>query len=979
MDSKHFGKYLLPAAVALMSAATLSAQTTRRISRATPGARPQAATATPAAATTNNTAAVSTTDVAQQLAKAERGKGGRPKLKFDNAPSELFLQLWSQVTGRTLLTSPDVPKVTMSLRSNGEENWTDEEYLQAIEQQLQLNGIGIMPVGEHFALVVPFKTIGQQGIETHLEVPLAGRHPELGQIIRQVITPKNISAEEAQAAIETFKRPDGTIQYLERTNSLLITDTQENVNRMLEIINFIDRPMPVLEEVHVCPIKYAKAEDVKKALEEFVQASREEESSKSKKSTAAPQLGNSLSQGMQPGSSRRRSLPGVTRPQVEEAAPQTNAALDALVSDADRGMIRGKAQIMADVRSNQLIIVTRPSNMEFFKRIIEVLDIETAPEIAVEIIRLKYAKADTEDSEKGVADLLNELIDNASTKKDDKDNTVNNSNSAEGINLTEKRDLSRQAQQVADNMNSTTKSKMGELRKENIKILADKRINAVMVMASPGDLAAIKEIIATMDIPVSQVLIETVVLSVGLTDQISTGVQWVKRVDDSNNYRDSFGGGGAGTLSPQNLFGTASSSSSSSSGSTSGGSSDTDAGKTPSIVAETAGELVGSAVGMTSGGTSYFGTVKGWNLDFLLHAAESDSHTKVLTSPILMTQDNKEAVIESTELVYLYNGMKYMGSSYSGSDYQPDIKQEEMGLKITVTPRINPDGTVVLEFEETFQQLGTKKIIPGSGTDGKDGSWDSPVTRKISGSISVANGQTVVIGGLVTHTKTTEESGIPILKNIPYIGKYLFGYTSDKDERNELLVFLTPYVFEDSKAAQDEAQRRKDYLDAAGVWNKGWSRSELADATDEEDMYRREKAKNKYELKQLEAKQKRVKQQIQHEEKVEELEEMNEKAINEAYEESNARTSTKVKNDLKKVQTASREKIQKDLEHNEKMERILRLNLKQDREDLAKDRATLTEKQRKLRENGIAEAERVHAALLKEIEQNKAQLAEMVE
>ncbi|MDO4527715.1 MAG: secretin N-terminal domain-containing protein, partial [bacterium] len=304
---------LLPAAVFLMAATTLSAQAaaTRR-NRATPGARNTNAT-TPAAATPAN-AAVSATEVAQQLAKAERGKGGRPKLKFDNAPAELFLQLWSQVTGRTLLTSPDVPKVTMSLRSNGEEDWSDEEYLQAIEQQLQLNGIGLLPVGDHFALVVPFKTIGQQGIETYLEIPAAGRHPEMGQIIRQIITPKHVSAEEAQAAIESFKRPDGQIQFLERTNSLLITDTQENVNRMIEIINFIDKPMPVLEEVQVCPIKYAKAVDVKKALEEFVEASREETTTKTTK--GAPQVSNSLSQGMQAGTTRRtRSLPGVTRPQ----------------------------------------------------------------------------------------------------------------------------------------------------------------------------------------------------------------------------------------------------------------------------------------------------------------------------------------------------------------------------------------------------------------------------------------------------------------------------------------------------------------------------------------------------------------------------------------------------------------------------------------------------------------------------------------
>ena len=868
---------LMGAAVTLASVAEAQTRATRAPAIRRTNNNNTAAART-AAQPTAATAATSSTEVAQQLAKAERGKGGRPKLKFDNAPAELFLQIYSQVTHRTLLTSPDVPKVTMSLRSTDEENWTDEEYIQAIEQQLQLNGIGLIPVGERFALVVPFKSIGQQGIETFLEIPPAGRHPEEGRIVRQILTPKNISAEEAQKVIEGFKRPDGQIQYLERTNSLLVTDTQENVNRMIEIMTFIDRPLPVLEEVQVYPIRHAKAEEIKKSLEEFVEASREQEE-KSKKSTAAPRVGNSVSGGMQRGVSIQRNLPGVTRPGAPVEEPSSSVT-DALVNDADRGMIRGKVQIMADARSNQLIIVTRPSNMAFFERIIKVLDIETAPEIAVEIIRLKYAQAETKESNKGVADLLNDLIDSTSSKKEDTDNRNSTANASKS-NLTNQNNNTTPAPQVS--LSSSSKSKIGELRKENIKILADGRINAVMVMASPGDLAAIKDIIAEMDVPVAQVLIETVVLSVGLSDEISTGVQWVKRISGGNKYKDSYGGGGmpeGASSSPANLFNLATN--------------------------------LTSALGAISGGSQYFGTIDKLNLDFLIRATESDSRTKVLTSPILMTQDNKEATIENTELAYLYNGMKYMGSSYSGSDYQPDIKQEEIGLTITVTPRINPDGTVVLEFEETFQNLGVPQEVPGSGVDGASSRWPSPVTRKLSGSISVNNGQTVILGGLVTQTKTESEGGIPFLKNIPFIGKYLFGYTSFEDERNELLVFLTPYVFNDSESAQEEARRRKDYLDATGVWNKGWSKSDLADMTDESDMLRRENNKRKYELKQLETKEMRTEAQRAHDRKVEKM-----------LKDSIRRKREMLEDEYEDLPEADRKELEKEIENERIMHRAL--------------------------------------------------------
>ena len=517
--------------------------------------------------------------------------------------------------------------------------------------------------------------------------------------------------------------------------------------------------------------------------------------------------------------------------------------------------------------------------MAFFERIIKVLDIETAPEIAVEIIRLKYAQAETKDSNKGVADLLNDLIDSTSSKKEDSDNRNSTANASKS-NLTNQ-NTPTPAPQV--NLSSSSKSKIGELRKENIKILADSRINAVMVMASPGDLAAIKEIIAEMDVPVAQVLIETVVLSVGLSDEISTGVQWVKRVSGGNKYADSYGGGGmpeGAGASPLNLFNLATN--------------------------------VTSSIGAISGGSQYYGTINKLNLDFLIRATESDSRTKVLTSPILMTQDNKEATLENTELAYLYNGMKYMGSSYSGSDYQPDIKQEEIGLTITVTPRINPDGTVVLEFEETFQNLGVPQEVPGSGIDGASSRWPSPVTRKLSGSISVNNGQTVILGGLVTQSKTESEGGIPILKNIPFIGKYLFGYTSYEDERDELLVFLTPYVFEDSEEAQEEAKRRKDYLDAAGVWNKGWSKSELADVTDEEDILRRESNKRVYETKQLEAKEKRTKAQRAHDRKMEKR-----------LKDSIRRKREQLEDDYDAIPEATRRELEAEIEEEQMMHRAL--------------------------------------------------------
>jgi len=176
--------------------------------------------------------------------------------------------------------------------------------------------------------------------------------------------------------------------------------------------------------------------------------------------------------------------------------------------------------------------------------------------------------------------------------------------------------------------------------------------------------------------------------------------------------------------------------------------------------------------------------------------------------------------------------MGYSGGTstgYGGGSYEPDIEQRDVGLTVKVTPRINPNGNVILTVEETFEDvLGSQTI------NGQD--WPTITTRKLSADVSVGNGETVILGGLVKTSKSNSESGIPILKDIPYVGKYLFGQMKNSESRSELLVFLTPYVIETPEDMAREARRRKDYINATDIWTKGWSDSKLADPVAESEM-----------------------------------------------------------------------------------------------------------------------------------------------
>ena len=817
-----------------------------------PGAAARAQAATEAAASTE-----------EILKEIPKGTNGVPtRLAFDQAPLEVLLYAYADVAGKILLPAPNLPKTQVTLKTFEDRELTKEQYLTAIEATLTMNGVVIEPFDKIFLRAFERKSVRTQGIRTAMEMPATNAVPEKGRVISQLIRLRHITAEEAQKALEGFKDPNGLFQVFERNNTILVTDTQENINRMLEVVRELDVANPVLEDVFVRQIQYAVATEIKTALETIVTESQKEgqQATSGPKASGAPGFTSARSATPQPG--RLLSLhnrPGLNKPEPAPATP--NVTMMAQVSDADRGMIRGKVLILADDRSNKLIIITTKTNMDFFDKVIETLDVETTPEVNVEVIRLKYAESED------VASMLNDLIGNGSSSSQAKNNSNANAakNGAANRNLTQTRagGAATRPQTTNPTFSKTAASTLGELNKDNIKILADKRINGIVVMARKADMKAVKEVIEDMDVKLSQVLIETVIVQVELGDDLQTGIDWVQRgrqkvttrermtdasgnelfwvLDDegkpttsttttdtgfaafhsvSRMVRDGFynnghymlgGGGGSGSSALGSLVGAA-------------------------VAAGTNG-TVATAANPIGGGLNYFLKSDKLNIAAIIQASKSDSRTKVLASPILMTVDNKEATIEATDMIYLFSGYQYSGSANYGSQVR-NYEKRDIGLTVKVTPKINPNGTVMLTVEQTFETQGADQNVPNEsgGTD----PYATVTTRKISSDVSVENRQTVVMGGLTKKTNVESESGIPILKDIPWIGKWLFGSVSQKEARSELLVFMTPYVLDDAEAAQAEALRRKKALSDPRPWeDNGWSTSPLADPVSKKEQLRR--------------------------------------------------------------------------------------------------------------------------------------------
>ena len=775
-------------------------------------------------------------------------EGGGRSIEFNGAALDIVLMVYGNLVNKTVLKDPSAPAASITLQPKQGQDLTDEDKILAIETVLEMNGIHLEPYGEKFVRAMPRNKADVEVIPLIMD-----SEAELGDTMRVVsilLSFQNIALDEAQKALEGLKSEKGSLKIYERTGQILVTDTELNVKRMREIVKKIDIATPVSENVFVRQIKYAAAADIKTALEAIVQESQKELEKQGKQANQAQQR--PAFQPMQPRSLLRR--PSENQPQQSKA----NESLFTSVSDADRGMIRGKVLILSDERSNKLIIVTAKPNMDFFDKVIEQLDVETTPDIAVKVYRLKYA--DAED----VSDMINDLIGNASSSKSSsRGNQNQNAKNGSGANMTR---ATPAAPKKSVNQR-TGETKTGELSKDNTTVLADKRINGLVVMTNKDLVPTIEQIIESMDIKLSQVLIETVIIEVTLGDDLKTGIDWVRNgrehtdvtqpktdalgrqlywakndagqyrafvdgeADDGYDYildgddkvpvmetvskviKNGFWNGNAGYLSAM-------------AGGGSGGSA-------------AAAVAAGVATNMFGSSFNYIFKSDKLNLSAIVQASKNDSRTKYIASPIVMTVDNKEATIDATESRKFFSGYE-TSSSYSTYMRTPKYDSKDIGIKIKVTPKINPNGTVMLEIEEEYSQVreGGQSILVGEGS--QTASIDTALERKMSADALLENMQTVILCGLTESYKTDSESGIPILKDIPWIGKWLFGSVSQTESRKELLIFMTPYVLDDAESAQAEAARRKKALSDSRPWDDhGWSLSTLADPVTKKEQMRR--------------------------------------------------------------------------------------------------------------------------------------------
>lgn len=285
-----------------------------------------------------------------------------------------------------------------------------------------------------------------------------------------------------------------------------------------------------------------------------------------------------------------------------------------------------------------------------------------------------------------------------------------------------------------------------KLLTERGKITEDKRNKQLIITDISSSIAEIRKLISLLDTPEKQVLIEARIVEATTTFSRDLGVKWgISHQSDTGGNGSlssaDVGLGGSFLLSPNAVTG----------------------------LTGTAG--LGSA--LSFGRLGVDSTI----LDLRISALEKSGHGKVISTPRVTTMNGSKAVIsQGTEIPYQ--------STDDNGKTETEFKKAELSL--TVTPEINPDGSI-------FLQILAKNDSRGADVPTGLGSAPAIDTKTADTKVLVRDGETTVIGGIFVEEKRNQEDGVPYLMKIPILG-HLFKSTNRTEERRELLVFITPRI-----------------------------------------------------------------------------------------------------------------------------------------------------------------------------------------
>jgi general secretion pathway protein D len=323
-------------------------------------------------------------------------------IDFRGAPLEQVLTVYANYVNRTILRPAVLPAPSIYLTT--QTALTKRELIEALDAVLGMNGIGVINVGDKFAKAVPLQQVPQEGQAFNTND--VSRFPDLGPYITHVVQLRYAKPSELLPALTPLAKTPGNTFAIDSSQMLVIRDFTENVKRMLEVIKEIDVAVPSEFDQKVIPIRYALATDIASALNSLssggggatsvghsTSSSRGTSSSFGRSNTGGGMGG--MGGGGYPGSSYG-GQPGGYSPQA--ASPQASSGstfgnrLQQIINKASSSgeiQVIGQTKIIADERTNSLLIFASREDMHTIEDIISKLDVVLA-QVLIEAYIISY-------------------------------------------------------------------------------------------------------------------------------------------------------------------------------------------------------------------------------------------------------------------------------------------------------------------------------------------------------------------------------------------------------------------------------------------------------------------------------------------------------------------------------------------------------------------------------------------------------------
>jgi general secretion pathway protein D len=655
---------------------------------------------------------------------------------FDNADIEIVLQATSELLVFNYVLSPEVRGKKVTVQTTG--RIPVDDIFPVLLTILDVNGLAAVKSGSVYRIIAK-QGAPQVSTRTVVGSELDPAVPA-DEVLTQIIPLRFTNAVDVSALLRPFVPQQGAITAHRDTNLLVITDVAGNIRRLLDIVKLLDVDV-ASNELQIIQLKHADAQEVAQILTQLFASGRFRSSS-----------------GAQ--------LPaGVTPPAAPQAAPGAPAAARPAAGGAEQGGAERAPLIVPERRSNSLIIYARKGEMETISRLIEKLDADVYGGQRVFFYFAENTKA------KDLASTLDAIFGrgSGSSSSSSSSSTARPTTGTGSPGLPTQPSIQPTPRTTAGPTGGSSPGS-GLFGGEGVPVggetrfIADEVTNSIIVTTYPRIWTEVQDIIKKLDRMPRQVLIEVLAVEITLDDSTSLGIEWALRHGRFDASFAPLGNQGAGSITsrpPPGLL-------------------------DPALGTGLLGGATNAAIGLN------FFTFAAKEFLLAINALASEDKVSILSSPSVMTTENKKAVINVSKSVpvltsqqSVVGGTVQTATNSTGIVGTQTVEYKDVGIVLTVTPRIGEQGTVALDIKQEVNDILQQQTPPTNSP--------SFSKREAETSVVLVNNQTLVLGGLIQNKRDVANTGIPFLNKIPVLG-YLFRNTTDTVSKTELLLLITPRV-----------------------------------------------------------------------------------------------------------------------------------------------------------------------------------------